>query len=270
MLDVELGPVIQSEERKGVLLDIVSDLDKVCRKNKIRYSLAYGSLIGAVRHKGFIPWDDDIDVLMPRPDYMRLLNEYQHPYYKIQSQDTDPEYPLNFAKLCDTRTISVDKHGNSSPIAVDIFILDGLGPSLSEAEKKIRRLKRLQRIWSNQLFTRKLHFNKIYGFTKNIYILIAKITHLFIPFNTLIRKIFSLRENPPIDESTFCSPLTGQFSIFLTNKMLKTKDALFENRVFRIPEDFDYQLRLLYGDYMQLPPEDQRKETHESTAYWVR
>lgn len=270
MPEVQPGSIIHLEERKSLLLDIASSLDSFCRANGIRYSLAYGSLIGAVRHKGFIPWDDDIDVLMPRPDYMRLLNEYQHPYYKIQSQDTDPEYPLNFAKLCDTRTLSVDKHGNSSPIAVDIFILDGLGSDLSEAKKYIAKVKREQRIWSSQVFTKNLSINNHYGFRNSIYILGAKILSIFISLDKYVKRMILLKQRYLIDSSSYCASLDDIFLIYETSRVLTYKDTTFENIRLVIPKDFDYQLRLSYGDYMQLPPEDQRKETHESTAYWVR
>ena len=264
------GKIIPPDEVKVLLLDLITDLDGFCREHGFRYGLAYGSLIGAVRHKGFIPWDDDIDILMPRPDFVKLIQAYHHPYYEIRCQDIDPEYPLNFAKLCDTRTVSVDQYGNSSPIAVDIFILNGLGASLPEAESIIRRVKRMHRIWSNQLFTRKLHPSRAYGFKKNLYILLSKVINLFLPLDRLVKRILSYKQSHPIDGSKYCASLDGWFTIYETEKMLQYKDAPFEDRVLRIPDNYDYQLRVVFGDYMQLPPEDQRTATHEATAYWVQ
>lgn len=263
------GAIIPLNEIKGLLLDLMTNLDAFCRENGLRYALAYGSLLGAVRHKGFIPWDDDIDILMPRPDYLKLLKAYHHPFYEIKSQETNAQFPLQFAKLCDTRTLSIDKNGNQSPIAVDIFILDGLGTSSDEAKAMVKKVKKLQRIWSNQLFTGRLAFNKDYGLLKNIYILTAKTLSVFLPLETLVKRILAYKQSRDIDKSTFCASLTGAFTIYETAKMLDYTDATFEDRLFRILKDFDYELRINFGNYMQLPPEDQRVETHEATAYWI-
>ena len=262
--------IIPLDQVKELLLDLISDLDRVCRDKGIRYSLAYGSLIGAVRHQGFIPWDDDIDILMPRPDYLTLLQEYRHPYYEIRCQDKNPEYPLNFAKLCDVRTLSIDKFGNKSPIAVDIFILDGLGSSPNEADAIIRKTKKMHRLWSNQLFTRRLSPCREYGFKKNLYILSAKAFGIFFPLDSVVKKLLTFKQSHPIDDSKYCAYLDSSFAIYETEKMLQYMDARFEGKMLRIPENYDYQLRIPYGDYMKLPPEEQRIVTHEATAYWVQ
>lgn len=264
------GKIIPLDEVKVLLLDLITDLDGFCREHGLRYGLAYGSLIGAVRHKGFIPWDDDIDILMPRPDFVKLLQAYRHPYFEIRCQYTDPEYPLNFAKLCDTRTVSVDQYGNSSPIAVDIFILDGLGASLSEAKRIIRRVKQMHRLWSNQLFTRNLNPSRSYGFKKNLYIVSGKAINLFLPLESLVKRILHYKQSHPIDGSKYCASLDGWFTIYETQNMLLYKDATFEDRTLRIPDNYDHQLSVAFGDYMTPPPEEERIVTHEATAYWVQ
>ena len=262
--------IIPLGEVKSLLLDLMSTLDSFCREKGLRYSLAYGSLIGAIRHKGFIPWDDDIDVLMPREDYLRLISEFDAPFYKIYCQEKDCEYPITFAKLCDTRTLSIDHFGNKSPIAIDIFILDGMGASLEEANKRLRKVKRMYRVWSNQLFSRRLTLRKDYGFLKNCYILFAKIVSPFFRVDKIVKKTLSLKRSLPLEESKYCAYLGGMFTVYETEKMLDYTDTLFEDRLFRIPVEYDYQLRLVYGDYMKLPPMEQRVETHQATAYWVK
>ncbi|MBR4586049.1 MAG: LicD family protein [Bacteroidales bacterium] len=263
------GTLIPLDEVKDLLLSLISNLDTFCRERGIRYSLAYGSLIGAVRHQGFIPWDDDIDIYMPRPDYLRLIQEYNHPYYEIRCQDNDPEYPLLFAKLSDTRTCSIDKFGNSSPIAIDIFILDGMGATLSEAKANIRKAKCLQRIWSNQLFTAKIPLSRENGLLKDIYIILGKIFSRFISIESLVKKMNAFKCSHPVDGSKYCSILEGPFAVYETEKMLLFEDASFEGLVIRIPVHYDYLLKKDYGDYMQLPPENERVVTHEANAYWV-
>ena len=262
------GGIIQIDQVKGLLLNIVSDLDLFCRKNGLRYSLAYGTLIGAVRHKGFIPWDDDIDILMPRPDYDRFIKEYQHPIYKIQCQDFNPAWPLNFAKLSDMRTISVDQFGNKFPIAVDIFVLDGVGNSKKDALKVLEKVEKLHRLWSNQLFTRKLPIRKENGFKQNVFIIVGQIIHLFYPFNKLLSYLMAFKKRIKVDDSKYCASLHGTPYVFETSKMIQYTDAPFEDRVLRITEDYDYQLRVRYGNYMEIPPENERIN-HGATAYWV-
>jgi len=121
----------QNARLKAIELDIFKAFLKVCKENDLRYFLAGGTLLGAVRHKGFIPWDDDMDVLMPRKDYDRFLEIGQSllpPEYFLQTRQTDREYPCNFAKIRDSRTTFVEKslkdrvinHG----VYIDIFPLD--------------------------------------------------------------------------------------------------------------------------------------------------
>lgn len=260
--------IISSDEVKQLLLAIVKSIDGFCREKGLRYSIAYGSLIGAVRHKGFIPWDDDIDIFMPRPDYEKLLKEFKHPFYEIRSQENIPEWPLNFSKMCDVRTISIDQFGNKTPIAVDIFILDGVGNSIKEAEKTVNSVEKIHRLWSNQLFTRSLSFDKKYGVKKNLFIFFGKIVHLFLPFNLVLNYLLDYKKKRSIDKSKYCSSLHGSRLIYESSRMLEYEDATFENLVLKIPKDYDYQLKIRYGEYMIIPPECEQIN-HEAKAYWI-
>lgn len=261
------GVGISFDETKLVLLDILNDFNRFCRVNGLRYSIAYGSLIGVVRHHGFIPWDDDIDILIPRRDYMRFLNEYQHPYYKLFSQETDSEWPLNFAKLCDTRTVSVDSFGNTSSIAIDMFILDGLPGPFERAKKFVVKVNRLHSIWSSQLFTRRLDVGRRFGIKKNCLILLSKLAHCFIPYNLFVAEMLKYKQQYDLESSMYCASLTGDCRIYETEKMLDYTYAPFEDTEVMICKNYDYQLKLTHGDYMTLPPEDQRYN-HEAIAYW--
>lgn len=252
---------------KAILLDIMTDLDRFCKENGLRYSLAYGSCIGAVRHQGFIPWDDDIDILMPRKDYLFLLKYYTHPFYEIKSQEKDWRFPLQYAKLCDIRTTSVDQFGNVFPIAVDIFVLDGLSDSMTIANKRVRSIKRMTRIWSSQLFTRHVGFKKEFGLKKNLLIAGSRLIHPFISEKKLVKRMLEFKQKYPIDESKYCASLTGWCTIYDSEKMLNYTETPFEDKRFFVFDDYDYHLKIIFGDYMTLPPENERYN-HGSKAYW--
>ena len=126
---------IEITEMKELMLDIMSSIDKYCRENGLRYSLAYGTLIGAIRHQGYIPWDDDIDIWMPRPDYMRFMQEYKHEYYKAYCAELTPGWDRFIAKVCDERTVIDEGHGEVCGVYVDIFPIDGW----PEGEKGIKK-----------------------------------------------------------------------------------------------------------------------------------
>ena len=118
---------IDSEESKRIQLEILDGIDRFCTQRGLRYSLAYGTLIGAVRHKGFIPWDDDIDLMMPRPDYDRLRKEFQADgLYLVDLADRD-DCVETFLKVCKSGTVMVDKNFGRElwGVNVDVFPVDG-------------------------------------------------------------------------------------------------------------------------------------------------
>ena len=131
--------ITELEELHQIETDILTAIDEICRKENIRYYLAGGTLLGAVRHKGFIPWDDDIDIAMPRDDYERFLKVMRkgaHPYYKILALEYKEDYPYTFAKVVDTRTRLQEEIGKDLPemgVFIDIFPLDGMGDDRDKA-----------------------------------------------------------------------------------------------------------------------------------------
>ena len=162
------------EELKKIELEILIYIDKVCKENGLRYSLCDGTLLGAVRHNGFIPWDDDIDIMMPRPDYDKFLDVLRHNEnrFKILSSEQE-DYYYTFSKVVDSETM-LDEY-MYQPIAdmgvyVDVFPLEGM-PSNSAARKKhFNRLHRLRkRINSFSLRKPKIRKNLI-AYAKTLYL----------------------------------------------------------------------------------------------------
>lgn len=254
-------------ESKKMLIDIMDAIDSYCRKESIQYSLAYGTLIGAVRHQGFIPWDDDIDILMPRKDYDKFIHSFHTDSFRVFSSESDHSYPLQYAKVSDIRTYSVDQWGNESYLAIDVFPIDGLPNSSIIRQIYIKRIEFLSRIWSSQLFTKNLKCSREFSFQKNCLILASKFIGLFFSMETVSKHFIHVKHRFPFEQSKSCTLLRPPIVIFNTEKMRNLVDATFEGHIYKIPEEYDYQLRLIYGDYMTVPPVEEQVN-HSARTYW--
>ena len=131
---------LSKNEIKTIQLDILQSIHQFCETNNIRYSLAYGTLLGAIRHKGYIPWDDDIDVMMPRPDYERFIQNYPNFCDRniVQTYNNDNSYYLWCAKVYDNRTEQIT-FPTRSGVCVDVFPIDGLPDNLEDVRKYIKK-----------------------------------------------------------------------------------------------------------------------------------
>lgn len=118
---------IMLEELREIQLQMMDKIHEFCESHNIRYSLGGGTLLGAVRHKGYIPWDDDIDIMLPRPDYDRFIREFEGAYkdLNIQHLGNDDTCCIPFAKVYDNRTVLIEKHQRSG-VYIDVFPVDGL------------------------------------------------------------------------------------------------------------------------------------------------
>ena len=122
---------------KKVSLDILISIHEYCKANGIKYSLGYGTMLGAVRHKGFIPWDDDIDILMMREDYDRFLSGYKDSKFEVIDHKREKKYILPYAKVVDKNTVLFNSWMPDLKlgVSVDVFPVDYVGKDMDEAEK---------------------------------------------------------------------------------------------------------------------------------------
>lgn len=261
---------ITIEEAKKIELDILTYIDKLCKQHDIKYFINYGSLIGAIRHKGFIPWDDDIDISMPREDYDRFVQLFKEDKskYKILSLDTQKEYFNNFAKVIDSSTvINNTRVSKSYPsgIFIDVFPMDTFD------NKKIVDICYI------------LESFKLLTFVKKS-LVVRKDSKLkdFIRFSSwLLLRPISPRVFAYLIERYIkkYSKKDGKFIAFLPSKLKhkevfekETFDKLinrnFEHLTVPIPENYDKILMQYYGNYMDLPPEEERYG-HEFEAYKI-
>lgn len=259
---------IDLKELRRIQVNILDDIDAYCRKNGTNYFIAYGTLIGAVRHKGFIPWDDDIDLAMPRPDYDKFIREYKSDKFRVVSMLNDKEYPYPYAKVEDTSTL-LDENQDLKYMAgvnVDIFPLDGLPESPKEAEWhciKIGLLRFLLRI-------KQIGLSKSRGFVKNAVHYMGKLLLSPVSQRCLVKKIMKMEQKYDYDKSPYVSDLNFGMS---DRRMPRESfypgiEMDFEGRKVMAPSCYDEWQRKIFGDYMQLPPVEERVSCHTFTAYY--
>lgn len=262
---------IQFEEMKRIELNILIYFTEVCEENNLRYYLGGGTLLGAVRHKGFIPWDDDIDVMMPRPDFQKLLSlSINNENYNIIKPGTAGYY-YNFAKLVDTRTILEEKgikRIDGLGVYIDIFPLDGMPETPNARKKRFKELNSIRkRINNTCLLKPKFHRNpfaylnacRIYNSNKNI------------DLSSLQKKYLDSALKNSFDDSEFVFAAGGAYGardIFPGKWFEKEIELQFENLTVKAFNGYDFYLTQLYGDYMTLPPEDKRVTPHHTIVYF--
>ena len=248
---------LQPDEVKRKLTQILEAIIRFCDENGICYFLAWGTLLGAVRHKGFIPWDDDVDIWIPRPDYNRFVQEFHHGTYVFRSMEKEDDWPLCFGKVCDANYIVQDEFGHDYGLYVDIFPLDGLPEDERHSRKHIAKVRKKERLWSSQVLTRKLPLSKEFPLSKNLRIVLARALHLFYSDKKVIRQLSAEYQRYSWDNASDVVDFSTT-EVFEKNDFIPAKDGSFEGLTCKIPFDEDAILHALYGEYMTIPPEGER------------
>ena len=260
---------LSEQEIKKVELDALLYIRKICQQYHLRYYLAWGTLLGAVRHKGFIPWDDDIDIMMPRSDYERLLElvpSLRHSYYKILSNPKNEDYYYTHAKMIDTRTLCVENDLQTIQnmgIWVDIFPLDGMPDKFKIHYFKMRVLHRMRALSAHPKMP-----ETSFMMTPIIY-LAWKIVRIF-GFQFFVNRMERLARKYAYESSNYVSNVVEpEARICIYRKEVFDSSLLlsFEKESFEVPILYQEYLKNTYGDYMQLPPVEKRIG-HSFEAYW--
>ncbi len=260
---------ITNIELKKIQLDILISVDHFCTENKIRYSLAFGTLLGAVRHGGYIPWDDDIDILMPREDYECFLKAFSTDRYKVLSYPSEPKFVLPYAKVIDTKTILYEYSSMRFPIGVniDVFPVD-VCPSINEEEKWFMR----KQFWNNIYTIRKLRLESNRNFIKNIIIIAIQLITFPLSLAWLCNKIQELAKennNSKNERMAVLATADTKRKWMMPCRVFENyKYIQFENISFQAVSDTDTYLKATYGDYMKLPPQEQQVAHHCFDAFW--
>ena len=248
---------------KQTELNILKHIDKICREKGLTYYLVGGTLLGAIRHNGFIPWDDDIDIAMSRDDLEILYKTIDGSKYKVFLPTTEGYY-YNFAKVVD-KTTKVTEHGykpiNGMGVWVDIFVLDELAGSYDEVNIKYEKLNNI-RDSINIYATKPVMRKNIIAWIKSVF------TCCFLNRKNLMRyqkEYISLAKeySGPGEYVYVTGGAYGKKDIFKREYYGIPIYARFEDADFPIPCQYEEVLKQLYGNYMELPPENKRKTNHK-------
>lgn len=249
------------------ILDIVKEIDRICNLYSIEYYLIYGSALGAVRHQGFIPWDDDFDIGMTYENYNKFIKvcdkELNKNKFFLQTPDNEPNYYLSFMKLRDITTTLIEEGNKNKNITYGVYV--DIFPIVGVPKQKLKR--------------KILEINRAFALSANINVINSKI--LFLVFR-IILKTFGKKNILKIctkncvkyscnDYEDWCSIFDGDgFVTNLTTKTIMGKPTRvqFEDIELPIPEKSDEYLKHIYGDYMKLPTKEQIKQK-EHTPYII-
>lgn len=262
---------IDLKKLQGVQLEIVKEFDKICRENNLKYHIFSGTMIGAVRHKGFIPWDDDLDVSMLRDDYEKFLqiasDKLSNKYF-LQNYKTDKNFVHSFTRLQKNETILMQgawQHINMShKIFIDIFPMDYVEPSTIKGKLQFKLLFAFKKIKAN----RRTNYAR---FELNNSIRIKKLVQLFtkmLPmsfYNDIETKIAKMLYKNKTDMVTLLTD--GEKEIYydcMTPVEFFSMNKRFEFEGISLlgPEEYDSILTRQYGDYMSLPKKEDRVPHH--------
>lgn len=246
---------VSDDESKKIRLDILIEVDQFCRKNGLTYFLAFGTLLGAIRHKGYIPWDDDVDLMMPRPDLEIFKTKFKSEKFKFSDVDTEYGYEYPFPRITYKDTFNkMGKIAKYHGVNVDLYPIDGLPESPKRIFlffKKYDSLLRIRRFWIR---------------VRNKLMKIIPITN--IPFVRYLTKLCVNHIKTFEVGSSSKVMVIDVYRVYNKSIFDSSVDVEFEGGMFKAPIGWDEFLRTRYGDYMQLPPEDQRVPYHCGNYYW--
>ena len=263
---------IDIQEQKKLMLNMLKYIDCICRKNNIKYSLVGGSLIGAVRHHGYIPWDDDIDIILTEKNYKKLVNILDDENGRYQTYKYGKECEkMGFRKLIDTKTYALEGGFVFDPtygVYVDIFSYCSLPNDDRKRKWQFNKIKLLLRF---VVFYRKqVEFRKN-GFFTGIDFSLKKIASRMIGCKRLSKAYEKIRKNSDINSDY----VTCFFPVYNYKKEVQFRkdvedyiDVKFEDLTVMIFKNYDEILRTTFGDYMKLPPKSERIPKHNMKAWW--
>lgn len=259
------------DEVKSLELTLLEAFDSFCGTYHLTYYLAYGTLLGAVRHGGFIPWDDDVDVMMPRGDYERLCMIAAAPDaisggMFLGEHRLQDGWPFAYAKVVDTGTSLDDGTRLGYPLGVniDVFPIDGVPRTPPRRQVYAGFTRVLEGLLSLQAMAPRVGRSPL---KVALLRLAGPLVHL-VPRRTLVALRSRLARRYRVEPRGWSGVVSGSFLWSVPTQMLGTAGTItFEGSTVRVPTSPDTVLRAVYGDYLELPPPEARVRHHTFTAY---
>lgn len=260
--------MLDIKEIKEVQLSILKEVHKFCSENGIDYSLAHGTLLGAVRHKGFIPWDDDIDICLLEKDYEIFMKSFSHPYLRALCVETDPNWTYPYGKVYDNRTIVYEDADISYPqLGVNIDVFPIYNYPDNELQASILKFKIFFWSWIHNIKVTRI--SKERSFLKNSILSILKL--LCVPFgfpfvNRRIREV-CLKACPHKSKRVF-ETRSAQTAVYNAESFESFDKIEFEGNRYNVMIGWHDYLCTRHKDYMVLPPESSQHPHHNIKAFW--
>lgn len=258
---------LSEEEIKEVELGVMDYIHNLCQKENINYSLAYGTLLGAVRHKGYIPWDDDVDISLKRDEYDKLYQAVlrdNDPIYKVASWENDKRYPYPFYRVYDARTVYENNYIENDidlGICVDVFPFD----YYADVNKEMVKLDTYRRLSVYTLYGIHSKNAGLKNIIRYMLALIFRLTRVKTWNKKMNLLSMQAKDSDSIDYLMENKRTSTKFEKSLLDKVI---DSPFEDRTYKIPEAFHQILSAIYGDdFMEIPPVEKRVKHDDFVAY---
>lgn len=245
------------KEFRKVQLNILKDIDTFCSLNELKYSLGFGTLIGAIRHKGYIPWDDDIDIIMTRENYDFFINNYKSDKYRVLNRKFDTKFNYPFTKVDDPNYKLVEMVDDQYDLGIniDVFPID---PSTNLNFKIHQFLFKI-------LTVKRISLTTDRGLLKNSSLKVLRLFSKVMPYNFIFGLMDRFRIKKEIKDDTQCTYLYVEY-----NKPLLPGSTFnnyiyheFEGNKYMIVKEYGRFLKNYYGNYMQLPPIESQVTHHD-------
>ena len=251
--------IVTKEDQRKIFLEILDEVDLFCRTNELRYSIAYGTLLGAIRHGGFIPWDDDMDICMPYPDMMRFKELFHSKKIKYCDVDTQKYFDFPFSRVCYLPTFNKrGLIGREYGVNIDLYPVVGCPENDSEVEDFFFE--------SGKILKKRLLINKWRLRTMKLLPIRS------IPgFNDINKKYRDFVLQHSYDGSKRYFHMSGSLKwteVFCYDIFENLIDVDFEGRKYMATSRYDDYLKQIYGDYMTPPPENKRYPYHGGHYFW--